>query len=157
MCYFILGIILDDASKSFEVISIPLSTEQFEDDESENLNCFETSEETPNEMNLEMNEEDESEIIEDLESYGKLFENIKTTDITDATDTQSINQHDGVLKLKIKSKLKLVKKSTLCWVFGQKNGRVSTDRIFRFRGKPGNKVGKRKTIEKKKYKNQKKT
>lgn len=72
--------------------------------------------------------EDEQELVEDL----KNFKNIKKSNIKDFSSNKSKNT-DSFLKVKVENKILTVKKSTLCWMFSDTSGRLSSDRLSRFK------------------------
>lgn len=76
--------------------------------------------------------ENELSDIEDI----KCYRDREDLNLTDFSDKHSIlEEHGAYLTVTLKSgKQMTVKKSSLCWLFSEKQGRLSADRLLRVRG-----------------------
>jgi len=105
--------------------------------ENENLNDSEVdNSETFNDNTLheiEIHPEDSQDIENDLNMLTGVKES-EIKDYTFAKENSDKFQDKVFLKVQIKNKVLLVRKSTLCWFFATKCGRLSTDRLLRVRG-----------------------
>jgi len=98
----------------------------------------------------EINDEDQDEINKEKD----IFSDVKELNLRDFS---GIKENDNsVLKLKIKEKEILVKKSTLCWFFSNQKQRLSSDRLHRFKDNNIAKQDDKREIKKSKKKTGKK-
>ncbi|CAG9773365.1 unnamed protein product [Ceutorhynchus assimilis] len=85
----------------------------------------------PQNMGNEINQEDLVEIEEELNIFND-FQNLKIKDYNDGKNkTHSDNSR---LSITVNNKNMIVRKSTLCWLFFDKKGKLSSDRRIRCRG-----------------------
>lgn len=85
---------------------------------------------------IEIHPEDSRDIENDLNTLTGVTES-EIKDYTFAKESNNKFKDKSFLKVQIKNKVLLVRKSTLCWFFATKCGRLSTDRLLRVRGMSG--------------------
>lgn len=132
-----LKINLDDPNHVMENVDLPVSL--IRTTENENLSGTEAIDSSENFNNdslqeIERHPEDSPDIENDLNTLTGVTE----SEIKDYTFAKENNEFKDKLFLKvyIKNKIALVRKSTLCWLFATKCGRLSSDRLLRVRGMP---------------------
>lgn len=132
-----LKINLDDPNHVME--NVDLSANLVRTSENENLSDAEVDNcETFNDNlhEIEIHPEDSHDIESDLNMLTGVTES-EIKDYTFAKENSNKFKDKSFLKVQIKNKVLLVRKSTLCWFFATKCGRLSTDRLLRVRGMSG--------------------
>lgn len=132
-----LKINLDDPNHVME--NVDLSANLIQTSANENLNdaidnCKNFNDDSPHE--IEIHPEDSRDIENDLNMLTGVTES-EIKDYTFAKESNNKFKDKSFLKVQIKNKVLLVRKSTLCWFFATKCGRLSTDRLLRVRGMSG--------------------
>ncbi|XP_031350432.1 uncharacterized protein LOC116176097 isoform X1 [Photinus pyralis] len=85
------------------------------------------------ETQLTANEED----IQDINKDEEILQNFTSLDIKDLSGCKTDISDISLIKIKINDKEMVVKKSTLCWLFFKRKGRLSSDRLIRCKAMSG--------------------
>lgn len=120
---------LDSSKDNSHEINIPETSNHTANDEE-----LEMEGETPHqsEILVEANEEDQT----DIEKENHIFENLTELNVKDFSGIKTETDR-SVLRIKIKEKEMVVKKTTLCWLFFNRKGHLSSDRILRCKNMAG--------------------
>lgn len=126
-----LKIILDDPNHVMENVDLPSikTSEQEDPSDTETIDNCEKSLENCNDNSMyetELHPEDSRDIENDLNTLTGITES-EIKDYTFAKESNNNIKDKSFLKVHIKNKLLLIRKSTLCWFFATKCGRLSTD------------------------------
>lgn len=114
---------------SFEKIIIRHLTEDEEESDGKEENDTDVTEEQNDIGSVEDFEED----FEDLRSDILMFKNQTELNLRDYTNSCTENNKSLFLDVNINGKKYVIRKSSLCWLYQNKN-RLSSDRLFRVRG-----------------------
>lgn len=131
-----LKMILDDPNHVMETVDLPVNFIKTSENENpsdiETIDNYEKFSENDDNM-YELHPEDSRDIENDLHTLTGITES-EIKDYTFAKESNNNIKDKSFLKVHIKNKLLLIKKSTLCWFFATKCDRLSSDRLLRVKG-----------------------
>lgn len=139
-----LKIILNDPNHVLENVDLPANLIKTVENEhlsdTEDVDNYEEFLENSNEDNtyeIELHPEDSRDVENNLNTLTGVTES-EIKDYTFAKESNNKFKDKSFLKVQVKNKVLLIRKSTLCWFFATKCGRLSTDRLLRVRGMSSN-------------------